>query len=591
MARKRTSRVWEFFEEPEVVSEGGKDVRRVPCKLCEQQLADGGGTTNLLSHLQAKHPEEYKRCTDCLSTKKQTSLTTLVRKCSPTSPQRAAVITEKIVEFIAKDMRPLSVVDGDGFKQLINCLEPGYKVPSRTHVTSICHKKFVAVKEQLLTTLSTVQFVAVTTDIWTSRATQAYLTVTAHFITELWEMESKVLLTREMPERHTGVHISERLMKATVEWKISEKVVAVVRDNAANMVLASQLLEDWDDLPCFGHTLQLAVKAGLDLAIISRLTAMCRKIVGHFKHSVVAMGALREKQQSMNIAQHALVQDIATRWNSTYLMYERLAEQRWAVYAVIHDEQVTPSDQRHLDLKPDQWDLLLQLVVVLKPLQVATTALSLDQNVSSSLIHPVVNGLVNCHLKVRESDLAMVKRFKEVVTGEVLQRFPFHPESVAVLSAALDPRYHHLDFLSDQERNQVHDVILDKVEALYEHTEQDTCIQPQAKKRREEETAMSFLLGKSSRCNSDSIPLWKKEFMQFQNEPQTHHDSDALVWWKMNSKRFPILARLAKRYLCVPATSVPAERIFSAAGLVISNKRSSLTPENADMLIFLNKNL
>ena len=140
--------------------------------------------------------------------------------------------------------------------------------------------------------------------------------MTAHFIAEFWEMESKVLLTREMPERHTGVHISERLMKASVEWKISEKVVAVVRDNAANMVLASQLLEDWDDLPCFGHTLQLAVKAGLDLAIISRLTAVCRKIVGHFKHSVVAMGALQEKQQSMNIAQHALVQDVATRWNS-----------------------------------------------------------------------------------------------------------------------------------------------------------------------------------------------------------------------------------------------------------------------------------
>ena len=77
----------------------------------------------------------------------------------------------------------------------------------------------------------------------------------------------------------------------------------------------------------------------------------------------------------------------------------------------------------------------------------------------------------------------------------------------------------------------MHNVILDKVEALYEHTEQDSsCTQPQAKKRREEETAMSFLLGTSSRCNSDSIPLWKEEVMQFQNEPQTHHDSDALVW-------------------------------------------------------------
>ena len=42
---------------------------------------------------------------------------------------------------------------------------------------------------------------------------------------------------------------------------------------------------------------------------------------------------------------------------------------------MIHDEQVTPSGQRHLDLTPDQWNLLSQLVVVLKPLQVATTAL------------------------------------------------------------------------------------------------------------------------------------------------------------------------------------------------------------------------
>ena len=51
-------------------------------------------------------------------------------------------------------------VDGHGFKQLINFLEPGWKVPSCTHATSICHKS--AVKEQLLTSLSTVQFVAVT---------------------------------------------------------------------------------------------------------------------------------------------------------------------------------------------------------------------------------------------------------------------------------------------------------------------------------------------------------------------------------------------------------------------------------------------
>ena len=189
-----------------------------------------------------------------------------------------------------------------------------------------------------------------------------------------------------MPGHHTGVHISERLLRASEEWKISDKVVAVVRDNAANMVLPCQLMEDWDDLPCFGHTVQLGVRAGLDHPLISRLNAVCRKIVGHFKHSFVAMGTLREKQWSLNIPQHGLIQDVSTRWNTRYFMYERIAEQHWAIYAVIYDEQVTPSDQRHLDLKPKRWDLLSQLLVVLKPLQVATTTLSKDQNVCSPFL-------------------------------------------------------------------------------------------------------------------------------------------------------------------------------------------------------------
>ena len=37
--------------------------------------------------------------------------------------------------------------------------------------------------------------------------------------------------------------------------------------------------------------------------------------------------------------------------------------------------------------------------------------------------------------------------------------------------------------------------------------------------------------------------------------------------------------------------SVPAERIFSTARLIVNQQRSCLKPENVDMLIFLNKNL
>ena len=53
---------------------------------------------------------------------------------------------------------------------------------------------------------------ALTTDIWTIRATEAYITVMVHFITNDWPMESKVPSTCEIPERHTGVHVSERLI-------------------------------------------------------------------------------------------------------------------------------------------------------------------------------------------------------------------------------------------------------------------------------------------------------------------------------------------------------------------------------------------
>ena len=134
------------------------------------------------------------------------------------------------------------------------------------------------------------------------------------------------------------------------------------------MVLASELLEDWGGLPCFGHTLQLAVNAGLEISTISRLSGGCKKLVTHFKHSIVATTALHERLKTMNVPHHNLLQEVSTRWNLAYLIYEQLAEQRLTIYAVIHDDQITSPDKRYLDLAADQWDLLSQLLVVLKPL-------------------------------------------------------------------------------------------------------------------------------------------------------------------------------------------------------------------------------
>ena len=63
-----------------------------------------------------------------------------------------------------------------------------------------------------------------------------------------------------------------------------------------------------------------------------------------------------------------------------------------------------------------------------------------------------------------------------------------------------------------------------------------------------------------------------------------------LSWWKQNCGVFPNVAKLAQQYLCVPASSVPSERVFSLCGCIVNKKWASLAPENVDILVFLNKN-
>ena len=63
-----------------------------------------------------------------------------------------------------------------------------------------------------------------------------------------------------------------------------------------------------------------------------------------------------------------------------------------------------------------------------------------------------------------------------------------------------------------------------------------------------------------------------------------------LTWWQAHAEDFPLLAGLAKQYLCIPGTSVPSERVFSTAGDIVSAQRSCLTPQHVDQLLFLQKN-
>ena len=224
------------------------------------------------------------------------------------------------------------------------------------------------------------------------------MTVTAHFIDADWKMNSVVLETKQMDEAHTGENVAARLTQVADTYHIPpEKRVSVVTDNAANMVLSVELLKgsgQWPDVElvrCAGHTLQLCVNAALKEDPVSRTVAAARRLVGHFKKGHKAKTGLKEKQVQQKAPGHELIQDVATRWNSTCFMLERLLEQRWPITAVLSEPNYTKrSDSSTLDITTEQWNMAEDITDVLKPFITLTELLSEETNISLSAAFPML---------------------------------------------------------------------------------------------------------------------------------------------------------------------------------------------------------
>lgn len=96
-------------------------------------------------------------------------------------------------------------------------------------------------------------------------------------------------------------------------------------------------------------------------------------------------------------------------------------------------------------------------------------------------------------------------------------------------------------------------------------------------------SALADLLGQIFNSSSTSTSMLsaasiaEQEMKRYQEAPSLPLTDDPLQWWKSQAHGYPLLSQLAQRYLCVPGTSVSAERMFSTAGDIISAQRSLLT--------------
>ena len=79
----------------------------------------------------------------------------------------------------------------------------------------------------------------------------------------------------------------------------------------------------------------------------------------------------------------------------------------------------------------------------------------------------------------------------------------------------------------------------------------------------------------------------KSQVKLFKREEQLDKKKNPLKWWAEHEKTYDLIAPVARKWLAVPASSAASERLFSSAGLTVSDKRSRLTCDKIESLVFL----
>lgn len=77
------------------------------------------------------------------------------------------------------------------------------------------------------------------------------------------------------------------------------------------------------------------------------------------------------------------------------------------------------------------------------------------------------------------------------------------------------------------------------------------------------------------------------ELRQYLKQRVIPRHQDPFNHWKIFEPSFPGLYKLAIQYISIISTSVPSERLFSAAGGIKTDDRNRLTGEHLNRLLFL----
>ena len=424
-----TSVVWKFFgfdvdKDGRILVADKRKRTKVSCNRCNKKLKYTGGTSNLHFHLDKHHKGEYEQALRVTAEESGSSSRSVKESQQktiedsfakaipiPRNSDKYKKLTKAVCYFICKDQQPFDTINDSGFRHMLNVFEPRYIPPDRktiasNHVPALYDAVKADVAKQIM---DDAQYFSITTDLWTSRAKQSYIAVTIHYLTTSFEMRSHLIETKEFAEAHTGETLSDVLEEILAEWNLGDdKLVVATTDNGSNITRATQLL-GWTRVSCFSHTLQLSVDKVTNLPRVSKAVARCKQLVGYFNHSSKSSYLLKQKQYDLKHKQHQLIQSVATRWNSSYYMMERVLEQQQPLSATL-------SQIRKGDLMPTDSEIsaMYDFIKFMRPFVEMTEAIGGEKWVTISSVRPLIHKITHDFLCSSEDDTGLVKEMKQL---------------------------------------------------------------------------------------------------------------------------------------------------------------------------------
>ncbi|XP_076860894.1 zinc finger BED domain-containing protein 4 isoform X1 [Brachyhypopomus gauderio] len=613
---KKTSKLWNHF------SISSADPTKVVCLHCSRTISRGKKTTNLgtsclFRHMQRFHGHVLENNStisgDVSSAEIQVKQELMDTSTYEESGEKfddchpvAKKITKLIAEMLALDLQPSAVVENIGLNRLLEYLQPQYSLPSSLYFTSTAiPEMYESVKEVVLTHLKEAEggIIHFTTSIWVSSQTREYLTLMAHWVT----FESCVrpqgqdfhcsALLRVSPIDcdYNMPSIQKQLEYLWDTWIASSglKIGFTVTDNQA----IGSALEDSGHtiMHCFGHNIDLIVNEAIkSQRMVQNLLSIARKICERVHRSATAKEKLVELQKTYDLPENQLVQDVPSKWKTSYLMLERLVEQKKAI-----DEMSLECNFREL-ISCDQWEVIQSVCNALKPFEVACKEMS-NRTATLGQVIPLIHILNRKIDMLFDETMGIDNMLKSLKESMVTKMSPALHDPRYTWATMLDPRYKTSLFTEDEAEQCKQDLIRE-LEKVYVSTSTETksplsngysevpasSNSPTTKK----DNLWSLMVDIRHKIKQEERPKSSElAVTEYLEEDILDQSCDPLDYWNLKKFLWPELAKVAVRYVGCPPSIVPAETLFSTSSMNCALSQSRPLLENLEGLLFLKVNL